>query len=495
MYSGSGFSNWEIGDVDVFIDENGVHHLFHLIIPNHDYIAHAVSKDGLSWKRVKNALWVGDPGEWDDDMLWTMHISRNTEGEGYEMYYTGLKRKDKGITQKIGRAVSLDLLHWTKENLYGLPFKSDAPHYESTANNPREWISFRDPFKYTYKGDDYLLICARSASGPTYRRGCIGLAKRESDGYVLQKPLHISFVFDDVECPCVIEIKGNHYLFGSIREDVKVRYWSASEFRGEYHAFHNNLLLPQGNYAARVVKDGEHFLIYNFYFAGGNVNSYRVIPPPKQLDVDDSGRLLLKTYHYWEKLYQSTILQKDLPQPLPILGNPTASATIEEKWTLGCRSGYEIYGFEKPSKDFVWEGKLAVEGMGKTGFVIECDAEGTAYYISIDFVNGFVQFRAWGFNDKDVKNNFIFENIQTNQFDIQEDREIYFKIVRYGNYYELSINEVVKLTLLDFKYNEGKIGFYVCSAIVSVSDSKIHVLPEPVNEYATSDPEKYLNEH
>ena len=48
--------------------------LFHLIIPNHDYIAHAVSKDGISWKRVKNALFVGDPGEWDDDMLWTMHV-------------------------------------------------------------------------------------------------------------------------------------------------------------------------------------------------------------------------------------------------------------------------------------------------------------------------------------------------------------------------------------------------------------------------------------
>ena len=27
MYSGSGFSNWEIGDVDVFIDEKGIHPL------------------------------------------------------------------------------------------------------------------------------------------------------------------------------------------------------------------------------------------------------------------------------------------------------------------------------------------------------------------------------------------------------------------------------------------------------------------------------------
>jgi len=68
MYSGSGFSDWEIGDITVIIHK-GIYHLFHLIIPNHDYIAHAVSRDGISWKRVKNALFVGHPGEWDDDML------------------------------------------------------------------------------------------------------------------------------------------------------------------------------------------------------------------------------------------------------------------------------------------------------------------------------------------------------------------------------------------------------------------------------------------
>ena len=46
MYSGGGFSKWEIGDIDVFI-HNGKYHLFHLIIPNHDYIAHATSEDGI----------------------------------------------------------------------------------------------------------------------------------------------------------------------------------------------------------------------------------------------------------------------------------------------------------------------------------------------------------------------------------------------------------------------------------------------------------------
>jgi beta-fructofuranosidase len=35
------------------------------------------------------------------------------------------------------------------------------------------------------------------------------------------------------------------------------------------------------------------------------------------------------------------------------------------------------------------------------------------------------------------------------------------------------------------------VGIYVCSAVISISDSQIHVIPEPENEYAASDPEKY----
>jgi hypothetical protein len=45
MYSGSGFEASELGDVDV-IHAGGLYHLFHLVFPNHDYIAHAVSWDG-----------------------------------------------------------------------------------------------------------------------------------------------------------------------------------------------------------------------------------------------------------------------------------------------------------------------------------------------------------------------------------------------------------------------------------------------------------------
>ena len=186
MYSGSGFSDWEIGDVDVFIHE-GTFHLFHLIIPNHDYIAHASSKDGILWKRERNALFVGHPGEWDDDMLWTMHISLYKDK--FRMHYTGLQRKERGVVQKIGIAESSDLISWEKITDKNFPISSKGPYYEDLDNNPRSWLSFRDPFYYKHEDQEYLLICARNHKGPTSRRGCVALMQLEEDEWRFKTPI------------------------------------------------------------------------------------------------------------------------------------------------------------------------------------------------------------------------------------------------------------------------------------------------------------------
>lgn len=482
MYSGAGHSEWEIGDVEVFVDKKGIYHLFHLIIPNHDYIAHAVSHDGISWKRTKNALFVGDPGEWDDDMLWTMEVDEIAGG--YEMFYTGLMLSDRGRNQKVGRAVSKDLLTWEKDNLPGFPVSSQGPHYESLDNNPREWLSFRDPFRFTYEGEEYLLVCGRSATGPVSRRGCVSLLKYGKDGIEYLEPLIEPHIYDDVECPCIFEKAGKFYLIGSIREDIKVRYWFSDEFRGEYHTFHANVLLPQGNYAGRVIKDGDHLLIYNFYFLGGSVNTHRALPPPKEIDVDADGRLILRSFYRWKEKMIRTIDQSEFGEFQQLFNNKTAIAEHEEeRFYFESRSGYEVFAIDKPNKNFIWDGNLKLEGLGKCGLVLDCDEEGNGYYISLDFVNGFVQFRAWGFNPNDVQNNFVFENIQTNQFKVSEDNSIIFKLIRYGNYIELSIDGVVKLTLLDYKYDGPKIGFYSSSSVISLGNSSISILSSDGREY------------
>ncbi|HQU55061.1 MAG TPA: hypothetical protein PK643_18630, partial [Saprospiraceae bacterium] len=197
MYAGGGFSDWEIGDIDVFV-QNGVYHLFHLIIPNHDYIAHAISTDGISWRRVDNALFVGHPGAWDDDMLWTMHATRR--GNLYYLFYTGLAIRDRGMIQKIGIAISDDLIRWEKRKTGNFPIGSCGPHYEDLNNNPRGWLSFRDPYYYEEESQAYLLVCARSAEGPFSRRGCVGLLQlTEDNNLAMYTPLLYPRMYDDVE--------------------------------------------------------------------------------------------------------------------------------------------------------------------------------------------------------------------------------------------------------------------------------------------------------
>ncbi|RNI35281.1 glycosyl hydrolase family 32 [Hanamia caeni] len=485
MYSGSGFSDWEIGDITVIIHE-GVYHLFHLIIPNHDYIAHAVSNDGISWKRVKNALFVGNPGEWDDDMLWTMDV---VEVNGkFEMYYTGLQRRDRGVISRIGLATSDNLLDWEKSEKDIFPISPKGIFYENETDNPRKWLSFRDPFWYKYKNEIYLLVCARSITGPVSRRGCVGLVKITNDVVELRPPLVYPMMYDDIECPCIFELKGRYYIIGSIREDIKIRYWFAGDFFGEYHSFHSDVLLPKGNYAARIVKDGDHILLYNFFYSYGKIDALRVLPPPKELDIDESGRLLIKSYYRWDMQVTKTILQTDFGNVKHLLSNPTASSAIEvDKWTCASRSGYEIFSFDKPSSSFIWEGLLTVEGMGKLGLVSDIDEDGNGYFISFDVQNGLLQMRAWGFNPLDVRQNFIFNELQVGVFKMNKENRFNFRLIHYGNYIEFSIDGEVKLTLMDYAFSGGGIGLYSASSVISLQNSVVKILPEPIDEYASQE--------
>ncbi len=450
------------------------------------YIAHATSQDGISWRRVKNAIFVGDPGEWDDDMLWTMHVRK--KGELFQMYYTGLRRSDRGQTQKIGLAESTDLMTWTKKDVSYLPLKPSEPYYETPEASPRKWTSFRDPFLFTYLDQEYLLMCARVPYGPVSRRGCVGLARWEKGKWMLGPPLLFPGMYDDIECPCLCKVGDRFYLIGSIREDIKVRYWFADDLTAPYRSFHSDVLLPQGNYAARVVRDGEHLLIYNFYYTDRRVNSLRVLPPPKQLGTDDRGRLVLKSFYRWQEMTKQSIFQKDFGEVTPLLGNKTGQfEVLEDRWTASTISGYELFLFEKPTASIIWEGDLLLEGLGKFGLILDADKEGNGYFIPFDFVNGYVMIRSWGFNPVDNRQNFIFSGLQSNLFNPGKKRTLHFRIIRYGNYIELAIDDVVKLTLMDYTYEGSNIGMYSASSSVVLEKSIIHLLSDPVSEYASQE--------
>ena len=485
MYSGAGFSDWEIGDITVYI-HNGEYHLFHLIIPNHDYIAHAVSKDGLTWRRTKNAIFVGDPGEWDDDMLWTMHVV--CKDKKFLMYYTGLQREHKGVNSKIGLAESDDLIQWKKITNKGLPIELNRGFYECLEDNPRGWLSFRDPFYFEHEENAYILFCGRKNYGPISRRGCVGLLKLGEEEYELKESLIYPGVYDDVECPCMFQLNGRFYIIGSIREDVKVRYWVSDKFEGPYKTFHSDFLLPEGNYAARSVCDGDHLLLYNFFFTHGAINSLRVLPPPKELSTDRDGRLVLKSFYKWEQMVTGKILQKDFGIPVRLLRNNTSDFNNENgQWTCSSESGYEIFYFDQPSENFIWEGKIRNIGLGKFGLVAHVDQEANGYFISIDLIEGFIQLRSWGYNPDNNRQNFIFSNLQTNVCVVPPSGIIHFKLICYGNYIELSVDGEVKLTLMDYIWNGPGVGLYTTASSIVLEESVIKTLPAVKHEYASQE--------
>jgi beta-fructofuranosidase len=484
MYSSRGFREWEIGDIDV-VRRADQYHLFHLVLPNHDYIAHAVSDDGMSWKRTRNALYTGEPGAWDDDMLWTMHVSRNPARKAFEMFYTGLHRAENGYIQRIGRAVSRDLMHWRKENEKNLPLAAGDLHYEVSGQSDRGWISFRDPYLFRHEKQDWLLLCARVPHGLVSRRGCVGLVRRTEESYVLEPPLFFPRVYDDVECPCLVVLDGWFYLIGSIREDMEVLYWWSESFRGEYRSFRPNILLPKGNYAARTMQDGRHVLVFNFYIDGLNVETgARTLPPPKQLRRDSQGRLELVSYYRWEeKKRGSRALEREHFRPH--LENPTADSGGEgSSLRFSSRCGHEVFTAPEDGGAWIWEGELRVIQQGRCGFVFGLDEQLNGYFISIDGSHGLASIKAWGSRPERIFQNYIYEDLQFAAFPPNPEGRYAFRLIRWGSYIELSLDGVVRLTLVDARFKGRTLGIYVESAEVALSAPILHSLESPVHDQA-----------
>ena len=494
MYASHGFLRSDIGDVDV-VYHDGVYHLFHLVLPNHDFIAHAVSHDGMTWRRVKNALFVGDPGAWDDDMLWTMHVSPDPEHDGtWRMFYTGLARAEHGRVQRVGLARSQDLYNWTRCESGRFPLEIDGKFYESRVDEGRKWVSFRDPFFFhePETGQRLMLSSARIKDGPLIRRGCVGLAREVApDHFEFEPPLHRPGLYDDVEVPNLFKFSGRYFLLGSIREDTKIHYWYADRIEGPYENYFDNVLLPRGNYAARICQKGEETLIFNFFAKKEYVNGAEIIkkllPPPKTVAAGKNGRLRLKSFSGINDLVESTSPINRVDNWRTLFVNKHAQIENRDDGVrVSCTSGYEAFLLPGTYENFRLRGKIALEGSGKCGLVLRIDDEGNGHYLSLDLYQGLAQMRSWGAGpNPQFEHAFRYEGLQEAAFFGHGDSHVWdIEVVAHGMYLEFSLDGFVVLSLVDERCDGGGVGFYVESATVSVQDLTMEVLSPAVSEDA-----------
>ena len=119
--------------------------------------------------------------------------------------------------------------------------------------------------------------------------------------------------------------------------------------------------------------------------------------------------------------------------------------------------------------------------------VTDIDQDGNGYFISFNVANGLVEVRAWGFNPLNTRQNFIFNDIQSGVFTTNENKSFHFRLIRYGHYIELSMDGVIKLTLMDYTYSGNGMGLYSASSVISLQQSFVKVLPDPEDEYASQE--------
>ncbi|MEZ4561245.1 MAG: hypothetical protein R2853_00705 [Thermomicrobiales bacterium] len=490
MYTPSGFGASELGDIEVVPDGDDLH-LFHLTLPNHDVVQHAVSKDGLSWQPLPAALRTGDPGAVDDDQIWTMSVTPRPDGSGWIMLYTALSTAEQGRVQRVGLADSTDLTHWRKRP--DLPAISADPQWYEADPATVGAVSWRDP-KPLRTGDSYLAtICAREASGPLSRRGCAGLlVSRDLEHWEARPPLFTPRRYWDLECPQVVRLAtpaGTRWaLVASVMEDRSLRYWLANDPLGPYRVPPGgDILAPAGHYAARATRWQERDLLFAWHqprlHQGWQSTPHTVdwvearnpfgkfLAPPLEIAPREDGSLALSSFAGW-KTYEGSAWQ-----PVPADWRQRAVATTRVAFAA------------PPAHDFQLRGELRLDA-ARGGLALRVDDDSSGLYIELTPGSRTVSLQRWGIRLRDMgtSRGLTFDVLQ--QAELHEPfsagEPVGMTLLSVGPYVEFSINDEVVLATMTGRPRHGMCGVWVEDGDLHANHARWVAMQQPAPAPATS---------
>lgn len=277
-------------------------------------IGHAVSQDLVNWQVLDDALrptpWpdADSPEPWDSYTTWTGSIIRHDDL--WYMFYTGSKRSEKGLVQRIGLATSSDLLTWEKHPRNPL-IEADPRWYELLDLSAWHDQAWRDPFVFRHPetGKFHCLLTARCLDGPKDARGVIGHAiSNDLLHWEVLPPLTEPGEFGHMEVPQVVNINQRYYLLFCVTADTTAvsraqrmdavtgtHYLMADSPLGPYHLATDEFLAGDtigSTYAGKLVQgpDGGWVLLAWRMFAA-NGEFIGELANPRPVTVLEDGRL------------------------------------------------------------------------------------------------------------------------------------------------------------------------------------------------------------
>lgn len=173
-------------------------------------IGHAASQSGGDWTLLPDAPVASDSGAWDDLATWTGSVVRGPDGM-WNMFYTGVSRAKNGPKQRIGRAVSTDLITWKRDD--SVVLEADPRWYEVPGEDTWPNEAWRDPYVFRHEGAWHMLVTARSNGGDPGGRAVIGhAASPDLCSWKVAPPLTKPLGFGEMEVAQSHTIGGRHLL-------------------------------------------------------------------------------------------------------------------------------------------------------------------------------------------------------------------------------------------------------------------------------------------
>lgn len=474
----------DIGDVEI-LEYDGKLHMFHLVIPNRDLIAHCVSEDGLTWRELPAAIATGAPGSMDDDMIRTISVTP-CNGRFY-MLYAACSRKDGGRVERICMATSKDLTIWEKLPQFS-GIEACGKYYED-AETAKDYVNWRDPKPYYEDGTYYCVICARRREGAILRRGCVALmTSQDMLHWTYQAPLFLPGDYFAVECPQIYKIGSQYYLLGAIMEDGSQRYWVADNLKGPYRiAGGENLLMPPGShYAGRLARfrGRDVYLCWTAAREDGpspfglrtEIGApIRYIPALLDVVPDEQGRLTLRSVKAWERFEGAgkPIAQAALNHT--ICSNRYAS---HRENLFISESGTEMWTTRETYGSFRWNCSLQMEGYCG-GLVFRANDDGAAYRLEFYPYEQRVLLKSHvRSHRRDGTDWFDHRIIQSAHLD-SAGKAVRVSLRDVGGEIEISLNGRVRLATVSTAALSGYIGVFANCASIQIEEMTVIEMSVP----------------